>query len=76
MSKAKKIWSSQDRTVYTIAHRKKHEQHCYSFGYVTDDLQMLRDIAENEAQEGSYRCVKIINAETNEDFQYFTKVHK
>lgn len=75
MSIAKKMWST-DRTWYTIVHRKKHERNCYSFGYRSDDLEMLRDIAEREAEDGIYHCVKIINADTNEDVQYFTKVRK
>ena len=70
-----KSWST-DRTWYTIVHRKRHERHCYSFGYRTDDLNLLRELAEREAEEGTYSCVKIINADTNEDFQYFTKAHR
>ena len=75
MSKPKRVWAT-DRTWYTIAHRKKYEKHCYSFGYRTDDLEMLREIAEREASEGSYSCVKIINADTNIDVQYFTKARR
>jgi len=73
--KPQKVWST-DPVWYTIVHRRKHERTCYSFGYRTEDLQTLRDIAETEASEGTYSCVKIINAETNEDIQYFTKAHR
>ena len=73
--KARKVWGT-DTTWYTIVHRRKHERTCYSFGYRTEDLQTLRDIAETEASEGTYSCVKIINADTNEDVQYFTKAHR
>ena len=70
-----KSWGT-DRTWYTIVHRKRHERKCYSFGYRSDNLDLLREIAESEAAEGTYSCVKIINADTNEDFQYFTKAHR
>lgn len=70
-----KSWAT-DRTWYTIVHRKRHERKCYSFGYRSDNLDLLREIAESEAAEGTYSCVKIINADTNEDFQYFTKAHR
>lgn len=75
MSKPQKIYGT-DRTWYTIVHRKSYERKCYSFGYRTDDLEMLREIAEREASEGKYRCVKIINANTNEDHEYFTKARR
>jgi len=71
----KKVYST-DRTWYTIVHRKKYERKCYSFGYRSDDLDLLRELAEREASEKTYSCVKIINADTNEDFQYFTKAHR
>lgn len=70
-----KSWAT-DRTWYTIVHRKRHERKCYSFGYRSDNLDLLLEIAESEAAEGTYSCVKIINADTNEDFQYFTKAHR
>ena len=73
--KATKVYGT-DRTWYTIMHRKKHERTCYSFGYRTEDLNLLRELAEREAAEGTYSCVKIINADSNEDFQYFTKAHR
>lgn len=72
---ATKAWGT-DRTWYTIVHRRRHEHTCYSFGYRTENLEMLREIAEEEAEDGEYSCVKIINADTNEDFQYFTKAHR
>lgn len=72
---ATKAWGT-DRTWYTIVHRRRHERICYSFGYRTENLEMLREIAEEEAEDGEYSCVKIINADTNEDFQYFTKAHR
>lgn len=72
---ATKAWGT-DRTWYTIVHRRRHERTCYSFGYRTENLEMLREIAEEEAEDGEYSCVKIINADTNEDFQYFTKAHR
>ena len=71
----RKVWSTNHKS-YTIVHRKKHERNCYSFGYRTGNLDMLRNLAEQEADEGEYRCVKIINADTNEDVEYFTAVHK
>lgn len=71
----RKAWGT-DITWYTIVHRKKHERHCYSFGYRTEDLRMLRELAQKEADSGEYSCVKIINADTNEDFAYFTKAHR
>ena len=36
----------------------------------------LRELAEHEALEGEYSCVKIINADTNEDVEYFTKARR
>lgn len=73
--KAQKVWAT-DRTWYTIVHRKRHERTCYSFGYRTENLDALRGIAEAEASEGTYSCVKIINADTNIDVEYFTKAHR
>ena len=61
---------------YIIVHRKPYERRCYSFGYHSDDLEMLRDIAQKEADEKEYSCVKIINADTNLDVEYFTKAHR
>lgn len=75
MSKPKKVWST-DTTYYTIVHRKRGERNCYSFGYRSDDRNLLRELAEQEALEGEYRCVKIINADTNEDIEYFTEAHR
>ena len=75
MAKSKLMWAT-DRTWYTIVHRKKNERKCYGFGYRTDNLPMLREIAEKEAAEGEYRCVKIINATTNKDHEYFTKARR
>lgn len=75
MSKPIKVWGTNYKS-YTIVHRKRGERHCYSFGYRTDDLDMLRELAEQEASDGEYRCVKIINADTNEDIEYFTRVHR
>ena len=71
----RKVWSTNYKR-YTIVHRKKHERNCYSFGYVTENIEILREIAIQEAIAGEYRCVKIINADTNEDMEYFTAVHK
>lgn len=75
MSKPKKVWGT-DITWYTIVHRKRNENKCYSFGYRTENLNMLREIASQEASENKYSCVKIINANTNEDVEYFTKAHR
>jgi len=71
----KRVWAT-DRTWYTIVHRKKYERHCYSFGYRSDNLGMLCELAQLEASGGEYRCVKIINADTNTDVQYFTKARR
>lgn len=73
--KPQKVYGT-DNTYYTIVHRKRHERNCYSFGYRSEDLELLRHLAESEAAEGTYSCVKIINADTNEDIQYFTKAHR
>ena len=62
-----------DRTWYSIVHRKKKERRCYSFGYRSEDLDMLRHLAKLEASEGKYSCVKIVNADTNETIECFTK---
>lgn len=75
MSKPTKVWGT-DYKSYTIVHRRKSERNCYSFGYCTENLDLLRELAEKEAEEGTYSCVKIINADTNEDFEYFTKAHR
>ena len=75
MSKPRKVWRT-DVTWYTIVHRKKSERNCYSFGYRSENLDILRDIAKQEASENKYSCVKIINADTNEDVEYFTKAHR
>lgn len=75
MGKSKLIWAT-DRTWYTIVHRKSYERKCYSFGYRTEDLEMLREIARREAESKAYSCVKIINSDTNEDHEYFTKAHR
>ena len=71
----RKSWGT-DRTYYTIMHRKKHERRCYTFGYRTEDLETLRGIAKEEAEEGLCTCVKIVNANTNEEIQCFTKAHR
>ena len=71
----RKAWGT-DRTWYTIVHRKKGEHNCYSFGYRSENLEMLRELAIDEAASGEYRCVKIINADTNEDFEYYTTAHR
>lgn len=73
--KERKIWGT-DIVWYTIVHRRPFERRCYSFGYRTEDIGMLREIAEREAAEGTYSCVKIINADTNEDVQCFTKARR
>lgn len=70
-----KVWGTNN-TWYTIVHRKKSERKCYSFGYRSEDLDTLRDLARQEADEGMYSCVKIINADTNKDKEYFTKAHR
>ena len=75
MSLPKKVYGT-DYKSYTIVHRRKSERNCYSFGYRTDNLDLLRDMAEREAESGTYSCVKIINADTNEDIEYFTKNHR
>lgn len=71
----RKVWSTNYKR-YTIVHRKKHERNCYSFGYVTEDIGLLEELAKREVMDGEYRCVKIINADTNEDMEYFTAVHR
>lgn len=73
--KARKAYGT-DIIWYTIVHRKKHERKCYSFGYRSEDLGTLRELAQREADEGVYSCVKIINASTNEDKEYFTKARR
>lgn len=73
--KERTVWRS-DVTWYTIVHRRPFERLCYSFGYRTNDINLLRELAEKEVEEGTYSCVKIINANTNEDFEYFTKAHR
>ena len=75
MSVPKKVWGT-DYKSYTIVHRRKSERKCYSFGYRTEDMNLLRELAEQEAQSGEYSCVKIINVDTNEDIEYFTKAHR
>lgn len=75
MSIVRKAWGT-DRTWYTIVHRKRGQRHCYSFGYRTEDIALLRELAEEEAESGEYPCVKIINSDTNEDLEYFTKAHR
>ncbi len=75
MSKPEKAWST-DATYYTIVHRKRGERNCYSFGYRSTDRNLLRELAEQEALEGEYSCVKIINSDTNEDVEYFTKARR
>ena len=72
---ATKVWGT-DRTWYTIVHRRKGGKFCYSFGYRSEDRDLLRDLAQQEAETGKYACVKIINADTNEDIEYFTKAHR
>lgn len=71
----RRVWGT-DVKRYTIVHRLAYEKKCYTFGYYTDNIDMLREMAIEEASEGKYRCVKIINADTNEDFEYFTKAHR
>ena len=75
MSKPQKVWTT-DYKSYTIVHRRKSERKCHSFGYRSDNLYLLRELAEQEAGNGEYSCVKIINADTNEDVEYFTKAHR
>lgn len=75
MSKPIKVWGT-DYKSYTIVHRRKNERKCYSFGYCTENIDLLRELAEQEAEGGEYSCVKIINADTNEDLEYFTKAHR
>ena len=65
-----------DTTWYTIVRRRKGERKCYGFGYRSENLALLREIAVKEAECGEYSCVKIINADTNEDKEYFTKAHR
>lgn len=75
MSKPRKVWGTNTKW-YTIVHRRSYERNCYSFGYRTEDIGMLREIALGEAKDGAYSCVKIINADTNEDVEYFTKAKR
>ena len=65
-----------DLTWYTIVHRRKGERRGHRIGYRSEDLEVLRNIANNEAESGDFSMVKIINSETNEDIQYFTKAHQ
>ena len=71
----RKVWST-DPTWYSIMHRKKGERRCYSFGYRSEDLELIREMAKEEAESGKFGCVKIINADTNEELEYFTKAHR
>ncbi len=73
--KTSKVYGT-DNVWYTIVHRRKNERKCYSFGYRTENLDLLRELAEQEAEEGEFSCVKIINADTNEDKEYFTNAHR
>lgn len=75
MSLPKKVYGT-DYKSYTIVHRRKNERNCYSFGYRTENISLLRELAEQEADDGEYSCVKIINADTNEDLEFFTKAHR
>lgn len=70
--KNQKVWGT-DNKWYTIAHRKKGETRCYSFGYRTEDLEMLRQLARKETNSGEYRCVKIVNADSGDLVECFTK---
>lgn len=67
-----RAWRS-DPVWYTIVHRKKFERKGYRFGYRTQDLNMLREIAQKEAEEGVYSMIKIVNDDTNEMVESFTK---
>ena len=65
-----------DEQWFTISHRRKCERRCYSFGYRTTNYKMLQKLAREEANSGEYSCVKIIDANTCEDLEYFTKTHR
>ena len=65
-----------DLTWYTIIHRKKGERRGHRIGYRSEDLETLRHIARNELDSGEYAMVKIVNSETNEEIECFTKVHR
>ena len=70
-----RAWRSNP-TWYTIVHRRKFERKGYRFGYRTQDLNALRESAQNEAAEGVYSMIKIVNDETNETIECFTKATK
>ena len=62
---------------YSIMHRTKKERKCYSAGFYTEDLGMLCEMAEREAAEGKYSCVKIVDTDEKwKDVMYFTKAHR
>ena len=75
MSKPMKKYGT-DNVWYTIVHRKKGERRAYRIGYRSEDLNLLRTLANKEVETGDFSMVKIVNADTNEDKEYFTKAHR
>ena len=75
MANSKLVYGT-DEVWYTIVHRKTRERKGYRMGYRTMDLDTLREIAKGEAERGEYSMVKIINADTDEPVEYFTKAHQ
>ena len=72
MSQLRKAYGT-DNVWYTIVHRKRGERRGYRCGYRSEDRFLLAEIAKKEADSGQYSMVKIINADTDETVELFTK---
>lgn len=75
MSKPMKAYGT-DNVWYTIVHRKRSERRGYRCGYRSEDKELLREIATKEAASGTYSMVKIVNADTDETVEVFTRARQ
>jgi len=61
---------------YSIISRKRGMRRAYSDGYIYGDLDYAKREAQSKALSGHYTMVKIVDNETNEAVEYFTKAHR
>ena len=58
---------------YSVVSRRKGDRRAYSDGYIYPDEESARREAQYKALSGHYSMVKIVDYETNELIQKFTK---
>lgn len=60
-------------TRYSVVSRRKGSRRAYSDGYIYPDEESAKREAEHKSLTGLYSMVKVVNYETNELIQKYTK---